>query len=319
MRLSEKEARILACAELEADLGLDAIAKRARVRASAVGYYIRSLEERGVIRRMPVLNINYDGYIYLGIYFSLAPQHKRDPQRLIRYLLDQPIVTWLAETGGEFQYGMALCVKRIEDGHAFLALLTAEFPGLLFEKSLVFQVALQISGRGYLAGTRYRGRPIEVKRAERSFELDELDRRILKAMTGASFASRRQLAAALGTPPPTVDLRIRKLQEAGVICGYIYEVDCARLGMHSYVLLVYGRGVDVSLGAKIFEFAASHPAITQCYECLGSWDYELNVEVSDPRGLTAVAQELYERFGGQLNTIRTLVRISTLKATQVPF
>jgi DNA-binding Lrp family transcriptional regulator len=319
MRISQSQARILACVELDARRSSSLVAKQAGVKHSTIGYCLRTLEAKGVIRRTAILNLQLDGYSSVGIFFSLASQHGKNPQRLITYLLEQPEVVWAAEYGGDFQYGLALCVRSLFEVHSFLERLAEKHPALLFEKSIVHQNSLLISGHGFLASAKYRGRPIQISPTPERYPLDELDRKILKEITRSSFESRRQVSAALKVPSQTVDLRIKKLESAGVIVGYVYELDTSQFGTHAHKLLLYCKGVASELRARVFEYASRHPAVTHCYECLGAWDYELNVEVEDPRTVTSITQEIYQHFGNDINTIKTLIRYRQLKSNQVPF
>ena len=63
---------------------------------------------------------------------------------------------------------------------------------------------------------------------------------------------------------------------------------------------------------------SKHPNIIYMHECFGSWDYELNVEVRDPREVVRITQELYEAFGSVLNNIRVLSKFEDIKYTAYP-
>ena len=61
--------------------------------------------------------------------------------------------------------------------------------------------------------------------------LDALDSRILLALGKDARLSVAELARLVGLSPPSVSERIRRLDEAGVIRGYVTEVSPAALGL----------------------------------------------------------------------------------------
>ena len=72
-------------------------------------------------------------------------------------------------------------------------------------------------------------------------DLDDLDRRILRALIADAGLSAGELGRRLGLSQPATWRRVRRLEEAGVINGRRVEVDRAALGF----------GVTVFLGVKL--------------------------------------------------------------------
>ena len=64
-----------------------------------------------------------------------------------------------------------------------------------------------------------------------------LDKNILEALTIYSTYSHRQLAQKLKMPLYTLELRIKKLKENGVISAEIYAVNPTKYGMRQLNLL----------------------------------------------------------------------------------
>ena len=50
-----------------------------------------------------------------------------------------------------------------------------------------------------------------------------------------------------------------------------------------------------------FKFCESQPNISVLIHSIGSWDFELVVDVEEARQITAITQDLYDNFGAQLN------------------
>ena len=113
-------------------------------------------------------------------------------------------------------------------------------------------------------------------------ELDETDRKILRALRQDATQSAGALGRRLGLSQPATWRRIRRLEEAGVIKG-------RRLRLNGEAL---GFGVTVFLGVKLarkgqvsledFERAVSAiPEVQTVEHVLGLYDYRLRVVARD--------------------------------------
>ncbi|SEK66777.1 Lrp/AsnC family transcriptional regulator [Roseovarius nanhaiticus] len=113
-------------------------------------------------------------------------------------------------------------------------------------------------------------------------ELDETDRRILRALVEDATQSASALGRKLGLSQPAVWRRIKRLHETGVIKGQRLDLDREKLGF----------GVSVFLGVKLatkgrvslddFERAVSAiPEVQSVEHILGVYDYRLRVVARD--------------------------------------
>ena len=113
-------------------------------------------------------------------------------------------------------------------------------------------------------------------------ELDEIDRRILRALQQDATQSASQLGRRFDLSQPATWRRIKRLEEAGAIAGRRLVLDREKLGF----------GVTVFLGVKLvakgrvsledFERAVSAIREVQTVEhVLGLYDYRLRVVATD--------------------------------------
>ena len=318
MKLTEKEARILACMELRADLPIAKAAKETGYPQHTIRYHLASLENRGVIRRAPFVNIVPAGYACYGVYFSCRTQAK-EVNTFLQQLQNIRKVIWVAEMGGDFQYGFAVCVREVYEMQDFLKRLSERFPNMFFEKSIACQFAATPLPRRYLCSKRFDYPELSVCSTGKAIVLDETDHRVLSGLTRLRYNSLRQLAQLLQMPLSTLDDRVKKLEQRRVVLGYMYDVNCALYDVQAYTLLLYAKGLQPGFTEALRKYAAEHPNVVYLYECLGSWDFEFNVEVKSGQEVTRIVQDLQERFGPCLNTIKVLTRFRDLKISFVPY
>jgi Lrp/AsnC family transcriptional regulator, regulator for asnA, asnC and gidA len=107
-----------------------------------------------------------------------------------------------------------------------------------------------------------------VKRS--STRLDELDRGILEELNIDARRSHRDLAHRLRVSPTTVSARIARLEEAGILQGYIPLLDEEKLGWD----LAATIGIRISKGRlrEVEERLARDPRVHALYDVTGDFD-----------------------------------------------
>lgn len=111
-------------------------------------------------------------------------------------------------------------------------------------------------------------------------ELQESDRRILRALQADATISLKDLAAGVAMSSSTVWRRVQELENAGVITGRKTLVDPAKLGLTVTILLNVNIVAQSRESRQAFEqFALAHPNILQCFKVTGAHDYVLIVRM----------------------------------------
>ena len=332
VRLSRIDREVLLFSQLHADASATAIAKKAKCREHTVRRSLAKLEESGAIQRYPYINIYPLGFAEYGIFFSLT-SGKKQRTKLLATLEEMDRVAWILELGGDFQFGVALCARGAGEIIDIFDSLSAQFGEIFFEKSIAVRTGWHLFPRRYLSPTKIQDGPLSCGRTSESrlsakkgaiapgptVKLDELDHLILSTLSSARYHSYRELARMLSVPHTTLLHRMKLLAELGVLRGFAYGIDASVFGMQTYRLLIYMKQVSLAAKHELHEFCTAHRNVFAFIECLGSWDFEVKVEVETSAQLTEVMELLYERFGSALQTIKVLTVLRTRKLEFYPF
>ncbi len=112
--------------------------------------------------------------------------------------------------------------------------------------------------------------------------LDDLDRRILRALEADATQSSGALGRAFGLSQPATWRRVRRLEEAGVIKGRRLDLDLEALGFGVTVFLGIKLATKGRLSLEDFERAAAAiPEVQTVEHILGAYDYRLRVTARD--------------------------------------
>jgi len=128
-------------------------------------------------------------------------------------------------------------------------------------------------------------------------EIDRIDRKILQHLAQNGRIAWSELAGLVGLSLTPTLRRVRQLEEAGYIQGYVAKLDEARLmGRMSVLVAVTLTSQSEETLARFEEAIVAAPEVMSCFLMTGDADYSLRVVVPD--------LETYHRF-----LTRTLTRI----------
>ena len=121
-------------------------------------------------------------------------------------------------------------------------------------------------------------------RMEPSSGLDAIDQRILQALQTHGRATYDELAQAVGLSASATLRRVKRLEDAGVIAGYVALVDPGRVGFPLTADISVRLAKTSATRNPVDDFAAAvqtWPEVVECAALTGEMDYLLRVLVRD--------------------------------------
>lgn len=143
--------------------------------------------------------------------------------------------------------------------------------------------------------------------------LDDIDRRILAALERDGRLSMVALAEQVGLSPTPCLRRVKRLEEAGVIRGYVAMLDPAAVGRALQAFIQVSLSNHSEETTAIFERALlARPEVVGCYMVSGEMDFLVHVMVPDLEAFSEFALKALLRMPGVKDTRSSFV-LSTLK------
>jgi Lrp/AsnC family leucine-responsive transcriptional regulator len=143
--------------------------------------------------------------------------------------------------------------------------------------------------------------------------LDALDSKVLHTLMQQARMTWAELAAQLGLSAPATAERVRKLEERGVIQGYLTQVNPQSLGYDLTAFIAVTLEHPRDREAFLAEVLA-RPEIQECHHVTGDDDYVLKVRCQGTAGLERLITDGLKQIPGVLKT-RTTIVLSTVKET----
>ena len=120
-------------------------------------------------------------------------------------------------------------------------------------------------------------------------QLDEIDRKILQTLSRDGRISNQKLAETVNLSPTPCWNRVKALEDAGFITGYVALLDQRALGLPDTVIIELTlERHDDEIFSRFGEALAQLPEVMEAYLLTGEYDYLIKVAVSGTEG--------YERF-----------------------
>ncbi len=141
--------------------------------------------------------------------------------------------------------------------------------------------------------------------------LDATDLSILQALQANARTSNAEIARKLDMAPSAILDRIRKLEQRGVIEGYLTRINpvAVGLGLTAFVLVRTEERVG---SAAIGQALGRQPEVLEVHHVAGEDCYLVKVRVRDTESLSQLLRERFGRLKGVRST-RTTIVLSTMK------
>ncbi|WGS49667.1 Lrp/AsnC family transcriptional regulator [Paraburkholderia sp. D15] len=157
-----------------------------------------------------------------------------------------------------------------------------------------------------------------------NIEMDAIDRRILAILQENGRLSNQEIAERVNLSPSPCLRRIRRLEESGVIRGYVALLDAQRLGLDllAYVnVRLEKRGGPTfsprgdATHADLFRAAVqTWPEVVACHAMTGDMDYLLRVQVEDMAHFSRFVEDQLLHHPSVID-VKTSFSLNTIKET----
>jgi Lrp/AsnC family transcriptional regulator, leucine-responsive regulatory protein len=143
-------------------------------------------------------------------------------------------------------------------------------------------------------------------------ELDQTDRRLLLLLQEDDRRGLADLGREVGLAASSVNERIKRLTERGVITGFHARLAPEALGLDLLTFVFVGWD-DPGAETPFLERVAGAGAVLECHHITGAWNYLLKVRLRNTRELEHFLGSVVKR-DGVLRT-DTIIALSSPKET----
>lgn len=318
-QLNERELRVLSAFQQGPNKELNWVARKTRMRVENVQYCLKRLRDRTDIQVRPMIDLFRLGMECVSLYGNVGIKNAATYEKFFSLLSSYPGVAWCGEFVGEYQVGVIVYIKRLGELATLINVLSEKYEGALLYSTIAVRSRYTLFGRKYLLSEKSDQTKFTIESHASIEQVDALDRKILYMMANEKYTSNREIARIVQEAPSTVDRRIRRLSEHGIIKGYFIEMSPRHLNVEVYRVLISTHAISAKKREWLRDFCIKHPRIVSHNECLGAYDHEIGVEAENISQVTMLTRELYTSLEGEARIIGTLTLAKTHRWSLFPF
>lgn len=315
MKLDKKEREILVRSSLHADESIPELAKRCGVQQHTLRSCFERLSSLGAVRKVWAIDLFRLGWHRYELLYSVRGSGGKE---LIEFFQSSSRVSFLGEVGGEFDYEVVILARNVGEVLDLIQDANRKCNSPFVAKSLSVQRSMNLFPRKYLSSKAPKTEVITLGAHSSEATVNERDLKILEHLGATPDIQKQELAQKVGISRVTLDDRLKRLKNAGVLQGALFNFKASVYGSQNFKVLVSTRGILPELRESFFKFAMEHRNCTNFRDGLGEWDYAFGIEVERPEDLASFRDKLWNKYGEHLAKVQVLSRLRILKNVSYP-
>lgn len=317
--LSHQDRIVFYFLEQQHDHSVSELAALTNLREHIVRYTLRRLERFGYLRPEVAVDQAKLGWVTTCMYFSLQSRNEQAESRFLEALVRSPRITWVAEIGGAFQFEATLITRNEGEIASFLDQLPQVSQVSLAKRSMAIETRFANFGLKYLVDASAPSHePCIVNDSDERVSIKEIDHRILWALCNTNYKTQAHLARTVGISSSTLEFRIKKLEQQGVIKRRRFVVDHSLHGAQCFYIFISSNGRSPTFPQRLLSFCQKHPNILVLIRSLGNYDYKLISFVQSAEDASALAKSLAQELDSDISDINMVPRFRAHKHSSYP-
>ena len=297
MKIDLKDRKILYELDINSRQSYHNIAKNVGLSKDSVIYRIKKLQEEGIIKQFhTIIDVSKLNYISFRLYLKFQNSTLQQEEEIITFLKNQKIVTWIASIEGEYNLGIWIITKSIEEINQLWKELLSKYRDYIEKKWLTIFTKVSYYPRTFILENQKNYEEYVFITEPKLVNIDKIDLEILKIMAPDSRIPVLNISEKLNITPKTVTSRIKQLIKKKIIIGYRTMFDLEKIGYQYFKIHFNLRNLTEEEEKKFRTYIKQLPNIIYDNEVLGGDDIEIEIQVRSLKELRIMIEEMKFKF-----------------------
>jgi DNA-binding Lrp family transcriptional regulator len=312
-KIDLKDRKILYNLDLNSRQSFSQIGKKVGLHKDVVAYRVKKLQENGIIKRFYTQTDDYLlGYIRYRYYFTYQYASPEIRNEIIDYFVKSKYIRIIHSTEGHYNLTLISDLKSISKAHSVWKIITRKYRDYFANQvfSVIFQA--NIYRNSFLLDEKNEESTNRVKfqmyGSDKRVEIDEFDYQLLKLISQNARMPTIEIAEELNSTAITINNRLKKLKESGVIKAFRVNINLPKLGYQFHKADIILK--DYNKLPKIIEYLEKNPYLDEIIQSIGYADLELVFILKNANQLYRIMDDLSIKFP---NTIKNYISFSATK------
>jgi DNA-binding Lrp family transcriptional regulator len=308
IKLDVKDKKLLKLLDENSRYSNSQLAMKVGLSKPAIDYRIKRLEKNNAIMQYyAVLDFMRLGFTPYKLYLKLQNAGIEEEEEIIQYWIKDTNAVWVASIRGRWDVAATVFARSNNEFGNILGKFMKNYSKYVLEKDILLIEHSEIYGA------------LEYGAPKNIIQLDDADKKILKAISVNARLSIVELMARTKLTRDVMVYRLKRLMKENVITQYKCQLNYDVIGIKYYKLLIRTKNLDEKSELKLREYSAISKYSPQFLKLIGSWDIEIEFELHDEDTLYNIISDIRKEFSEILRDYDTLRIIKTYKMDFYPF
>lgn len=298
IKIDLKDRKILYHLDLDCRQSNNQIGKKVGLKRDIVAYRINRMQEEGLINYFwTVIDTFKLGYNVFRVYFNFQDISIDEKKQLIQDFIDYKNSWAVFSIAGPIDFGAVIWVNNIYEFNNFLDKILDKFGKFISKKIVSVYVKADEYEKSYLLYDEMKKierKNFTINCGEEKINIDEIDYKILDILSLNARIPLIKIAEKLDTSSQTINYRLKKLIEYGVIKGFRVDIDISKLDLQYFDVRI--NLTDHSYRKKIIKYLHDKSFIKCINTAFGYADLELELILENLDKLIFLMDDLNEIF-----------------------
>jgi Lrp/AsnC family leucine-responsive transcriptional regulator len=306
MKIDTKDKHLVFLLDQNSRASLTELVSKLRLSREAVNYRIKRLVKACVIDSfLTKLSFGKLGFVNYIAYLKLNNLDPKQYKQFVEDLTKKKEITWVASLGGRFDLAVEMTATGVSQFDRHFSNLLDEHPDNISNYFISTRVFQHSYGRKYLWPEIVGKKKAELI-SEEVEQIDDLDRKIISALATDARLPVVDLSNRIKEAPSTVSFRLKQLINKGIVEGFMTFPKIQNFGYHGFKTLLTVRNFSRADEQRLGAFCKTHPNVYYYTKTLGSWNFEMEVDVKTPAEYQQFLIDFRSRFSDFIQNIESL-------------
>lgn len=306
--------------DLDARLPLTDLAGKIGLSKQGLNYRLNKLTETGIIKGYyAIIDTHRLGLLTYRLYLRLTSTSPAKTEKFLKMLCKHPNTLFVGTLTGSWDLEVVFTARNFIHFSNLIKELHEPFGGAIYRSNMSMTPVCYGLRRDYLISPQRKG-PLT---PSYGFEpdknaWDELDFEILGALAVDGRITYDELARRFDVTNHTAKSRMLKLEKANVIRGYRADINTRLLGRQYVKALISLAPMSLKQERELYAACIKNSFVVYLTEVLGTWQLEIESEVTSVSELDEMIRSLRSRFPSLITDYDTVVVSEVKKLNYLP-
>ncbi|MCK5112704.1 MAG: Lrp/AsnC family transcriptional regulator [Thermoplasmatales archaeon] len=312
VKIDVKDRKILYQLANDSRQSFRSIGRKVGLSKDIVASRVKRLQEKGVILRfLTIYDYSKLGLTRLRFYFKyqyVTPEIKNE---IIAHLVNCDYSTAVVSTEGSYDLMALMLVKNVNEFYSFWQNTLDQFGEYFEERVFSVYIGETVYNCSFLIDEKKERAPIGRTGKGDRIDIDELDFQILKLLVKNARMPIVEIAQKLHSTVSTINNRIKRLIESGVISGFETLIDFGKLGYQWFKVDLFLK--EYKKTRQIIKYVTANPHLYVVDYTLGYSDLELEYLLKNTNHLREVIDDITVKFPAVIKNYKYFQIVETHK------